>query len=165
MCRRVFSFFVFAAMLGVSASAAEDLAKPSARGDVSIQFPKGWVHARDDALAASAPAAEKSAGEELPATIQITEVNKPRIDPAALPAVAGYQAIEKPAPYKTASGLEGFFIGGTFKGADGSTLRSRQYVISANNKTYIITMTALNSRWDGYEKLLEASAATFSVKP
>jgi len=165
MSGRVSLFLMVAAILaGVQVARADDLEKASAKREMSIQFPKGWVHAKDDGLGASAPAADKEFSGALPATIQITEVQKAHIDPSALPAVAGYQAVEKPTAFKTAAGLEGFFIGGTFKGGDGSTLRSRQYVISTNNKTYIITMTALNAHWDAYQKLLEASVATFDIK-
>lgn len=58
------------------------------------------------------------------------------------------------------SGRQAQFIGGTFIQGE-SNLRNLQLMVVDNDKGYVVTATVLESAWDKYKDLIEASLLTF----
>jgi hypothetical protein len=74
-----------------------------------------------------------------------------------------YKVIEPPTAV-TISGVKGVMFGGSFKNGK-VDVRSRQYMFAINSQIYTITLTSLDSAWTDHQGVLEASIATFTVKP
>jgi hypothetical protein len=144
------------------------LAPATVNGNASIQLPKGWTAVAGPSLIlAKPPTADKDATGQYQAALSVTQTVGNKVDGAVqeaalAKALTGYNPIERPAQV-TIGGLTGVKFGGTFK-RDNVELRSRQYMFTANNQVFTITFTSLSSKWATYQGLVEASAATFTVK-
>jgi hypothetical protein len=138
------------------------------KGNVSIQLPKGWVNAGGQALIAAQPAGtDNDASGQFRASLTINVGTGNRVDAAGAQAAQakqwpGYVAVEKPGPV-TVGGMQGVMFGGKFK-LGSLELRSRQYMFAVGGQVYTITFTCLNSKWAGYQEMVEASVGTFAVK-
>ncbi len=62
----------------------------------------------------------------------------------------------------TVRGREAYIVGGTFS-AQGVNIRNRQMMIIENGKAFIVTATNLESAWDQYDDLIDASLNTFET--
>ncbi len=156
--------------LGAS-SRAQELEKPTSRGNVTIAFPKGWtVDAKGRGrplLVALPPKRDQDASGEFQASFSVSESPGGKVDGAAQQArlakeMKGYK-VQEPPTAVTVSGLQGVYFGGTFTN-DPLTLRSRQYMFTQDNQLYVITFTCLESAWPAYLPSVEASVATFTLK-
>jgi hypothetical protein len=161
-------FLVAMVASAVDVARAQELDRPTVKGAVSIQLPKGWVVGNSGLISAQVPQADKDPTGTFQATLKIDQTAGTKLDGAAQQAnvartFGGYQAVDKPTPYTTASGLQGLTFSGTYKVAL-TSLRIRHYMFLANGQIYTITFVCLNSRWAAYSGAVEASAATFNVR-
>jgi hypothetical protein len=148
---------------------ADDPAGPTVKGNISIQLPHGWrgAPAAQALIGAVAPAADKDATGQFQATLTISQAAGGQINGAAQQAQLArqyptYRVLEPPA-VRVINGMQATVFGGTLS-ANNVQLRTRQYMFSVNNQTYIITFTSLASRWGVYQLIVEASVGTFTVK-
>ena len=169
---------ILLAIPGALLHAAEQAEKPTPIGTSSIHLPKGWIikSATDTMLSARAPTPDKDdspgttmppadAAEYSPAVSVKIQNFTGEIDPAAQQKLLAssfdkYRTIEKPAPISIGD-AKGYVFGGTF--AVGKIqLRSRHYMLTANNKLYVIAFTTLASRWADHQAEFDAAAKSFT---
>ena len=172
-----FSRHMFSRVVGLSAlclaaliAHGQELEKATTKGGVSIQFPAGWVVVGAAQLpAAAASGADKDGTGTYQATLAISQEAGGKADAtgrqtAMAKQLQGYKVIEPPTNCNFA-GLQGVYIGGTFKNPNANgQLRSRQYIFNVNNQIYVVNFTCLESMWKSYQPLLESSIATLSIK-
>jgi len=178
---RTRSFIFCLGLLLVAASYATaqgpELEKATSFGGSSIRLPKGWLvkASSDTSLTARAPAADKESAdpsgkppqgvaEYAPAVSIKVQGYAGEIDPAAqqkvlVAGIDGYRSVETPAPV-TIGEAKGYMFGGTFLFGK-LQLRSRHYLLTMNNKLYVIAFTTLASRWQDHQEEFEASAKSF----
>ena len=153
-----------------------DQDKPATFGTSSIRLPKAWVvkTATETMLTARAPSPDKDdapsgkpgdgAAEYSPAVSIKVQSFAGELDPAAqqkllVSSFDKYRTVETPSPV-TIGDAKGYVFGGTF--AYGKIqLRSRHYLLAANNKLYVIAFTTLASRWQDHQAEFDASAKSF----
>lgn len=161
---------ILALFSGVAAAAGgDDLDANISKGGVSIQPPKGWVPKAGNTsiLAVVAPQADKEgSGDGYSASLSIITRGAP-IDSAAqqkllADTLENYRAVEGPAPVMI-GGNKAVMFGGTFT-VGKLQLRIRQYLVTLNNKPYVIAFVCLGSKWQAYQGVLDASVGTFGVK-
>jgi hypothetical protein len=168
--KHIFSGVLIAAALA-GAALADVLDTPVEKGNVSIQFPKGWssnTKVKGGALiSAMSPKRDKDGTGEFQASFLLsTEVGTKVEGPAQQARVSSefpdYKVVEEPVPV-TVNGLVGTNFGGTFTNRK-VELRFRQYIFVHDSQLYLITFTCLNSQWAAYQPQVEASVATFRIK-
>jgi hypothetical protein len=167
--RRAFFLLILGAASTVLAPrpALSAASAPAAKSPVTIQFPAGWVVAKDG-LSAQAPVPDRDAGGSFQATVLIKQQAGTRVDAAAEQAniaktFAGYTVVERPTKFTTKSGLEGMFFSGTYKFGL-TTMRTRSYMFIHNGQIYTVTFTCLASKWPGYQKTIDDCAASLVIK-
>jgi hypothetical protein len=149
-------------------------------GNVTVNLPAGWALnvGRQIMIEAHPANPDKDATGTFQASIAINRVTLSGGAPGAVPKAdvglganqqaadakkeTAYQSVEKPAAV-VINGLSGVKYGGTFK-RGAAELRSRAYILARNDEVYLITFASLNSKWPAYQKLMEESVATFTLK-
>ena len=168
---------LFAALAPVVRAAEPELAdKPVLKNGCSIQFPKNWgtdsVAGAAAFVFATAPTPDVHGGQEQAATLNISRIALAKADLMALAKdyqtrmakdaqAQNYKAVDPPAEVNL-NGAKGVSFGGTYT-AQGKNLRSRQWLVAAPGRVYILTLTALSTAWDTRLPAGQASVETFRV--
>ena len=142
-------------------------------GEFSIRYPKNWVLGQGFEAGVLATFLNEKIDQDgqnsFSANIQVSSGpakslsldSYVKAQKNALPKVlSGYELIQE--RKVNVNGADGYIIDGSFsKGA--LQLRSKQLIVVKNSKAYLVTGTALNSTWDTYKDLMEASLLTFTL--
>ena len=154
----------------VCALAADQLEAPIVKDGMSIALPKGWAVEEPKAgrtiLVGRSKENEKDESGEFPTTISVgvSSSGKPdgkAIQEANAKELKNYKAVEEPREVDL-GGASGVVLGGTFtRGA--LKLRTRQYVLTAGEKGYVVTIVMLESRWEKSRQAAEVAVATFKI--
>jgi hypothetical protein len=178
MRRAVSMVVVLFAWAGAARGAEGDLAaQPTVRGGVSVRLPSGWTAdpATDHTgagprtvLVARAPARDKDDTGEYQTVMAVSIDAGNKIDAAAQQTrlandrnFSNYKSVEGPTA-TTIGGAEGVMFGGTFT-LGPLKLRARQYMVTKDNRIYVITFAALESQWEKYRAAVEASVGSIAL--
>lgn len=139
------------------------------KDNISIRLPAGWVvddNAPHAILHASAPQRDQDESSDFQAVLSISSVSGNIVDGAAQQErltreIPSYKVVEKPTRVKIGK-LEAVTFGGTFTQGP-IKLRARHYMLTKDDRIYIVTFTSLESHWLDYVGLLEASVDTFTI--
>jgi hypothetical protein len=138
------------------------------RETITMQLPRGWAEEGGaNLIVARAPGADRDSTGPYQATLSVSRDAGNQVDGAAqqaamAKALQGYEVMEPPTAVRI-GGLQGVMFGGSFKDRN-VELRCRQYMFAANNQVYTITFTCLNSKWAGYQGVVEGSVGTFGLR-
>jgi hypothetical protein len=167
---------LFAAAGSARAAEADLAAQATVREGVSVRLPTGWTAdpaehagaAPRTVLVARAPGRDKDDTGEYQTVMAVSIDAGSKIDAAAQQTrladdrnFSNYKSVEGPKA-ATIGGNEGVMFGGTFT-LGPLKLRARQYMFTKNNRIYVITFAALESRWEKYRAAVEASVGSVSV--
>lgn len=151
--------------------AAIELDKATVKGNISIQLPKNWKVTDNPGtlVTATAPQAEKDNTGAFLTSLIIAQkagpVNMAAAQQAVMKEYPNYRVVEQPAQ-RVINGVQATIFGGTFTPQKSTLqLRVRFYLFSVNNQVYTVTFISLASKWAVYDATVEASVATFAIKP
>jgi hypothetical protein len=152
-------------------------AQPITRDGISLKLPANWTvdpppantpNARPAPLVARAPLRDRDDTGEFQTVLIISTDTGSDFDAAAQQtrlandrSFSNYKPVETPTATRIAN-TDAVTFGGTFT-LGPLKLRSQQYMLTRNNKIYVITVTALESQWDKYRPAFDAAIHTLTL--